>query len=224
MAIPPPLLRGRRQAALRRRAALHGALVGAGARPKAAASGLASIKHAKLQARIIVAFRRRSPAVFRQRGALIAIKHSRQSSTSILQRMSEAEIWAAVQAQGITLVPSSTTKSGWFGVSAAGKRFKESHCGAIVRRSGNILCRDVRHGTGGGAARCAIPWAKSLLSGGCFSKSGSSRGSKARHERGGGLLGGCVKAEDLTLNPLTQASRAFVLRPLTLTNVLPRQL
>jgi len=104
--------------------------------------------------------------------------------------MSEAEIWAAVQAQGITLVPSSTTKSGWFGVSAAGKRFKESHCGAIVmRRSGKILCWDVRHGTGGGAARCAIPWAKSLLSGGCFSKSGSSRGSKARHERGGGLGG-----------------------------------
>ena len=133
MAIPLPLLRGRRQAALRRRAALHGALVGAGARPKAAASGLASIKHAKLQARIIVAFRRRSPAeVFRQRGALVAIKHSRQSSTSILQRMSEAEIWAAVQAQGITLVQSSTTKSGWLGVSAAGKRLKESHCGAIV--------------------------------------------------------------------------------------------
>jgi hypothetical protein len=75
MAIPPPLLRGRRQAALRRRAALQGALVGAGARPKAAASGLASIKHAKLQARIIVAFRQAIPAeVFRQRGALIAIQ------------------------------------------------------------------------------------------------------------------------------------------------------
>ena len=53
MTIPQPLRRGRRRAALQWRAALPVVvLVGAGARPRAAALGLASIKHAKLKARM----------------------------------------------------------------------------------------------------------------------------------------------------------------------------
>jgi hypothetical protein len=48
----PPLLRGRRRAALR------GALISAGARPKAAATGLVSIKHANLKLHIDARLRR----------------------------------------------------------------------------------------------------------------------------------------------------------------------
>ena len=56
MTIPQPLLRGRRRAALQWRAALPVVvLVGAGARPRAAASRLASIKHAKLKVRMALA-------------------------------------------------------------------------------------------------------------------------------------------------------------------------
>ena len=52
MTIPQPLLRGRRRAVLQWRAALPVVVLVGATRPRAAALGLASIKHAKLKARM----------------------------------------------------------------------------------------------------------------------------------------------------------------------------
>tara|TARA_B100000780_G_C21015607_1_gene406856 strand:- start:707 stop:985 length:279 start_codon:yes stop_codon:yes gene_type:complete len=55
MTIPQPLLRGRRRAALQWRAALPVMVLVGATRPRAAASGLASIKHVKLKVRMALA-------------------------------------------------------------------------------------------------------------------------------------------------------------------------
>ena len=52
MTIPQPLRRGRRRAVLQWRAALPVVVLVGATRPRAAALGLASIKHAKLKARM----------------------------------------------------------------------------------------------------------------------------------------------------------------------------
>ena len=55
MTMPQPLLRGRRRAALQWRAALPVMVLVGATRPRAAASGLASIKHVKLKVRMALA-------------------------------------------------------------------------------------------------------------------------------------------------------------------------
>ena len=55
MTIPQPLLRGRRRAALQWPAALPVIVLVGATRPRAAALGLASIKHAKLKVRMALA-------------------------------------------------------------------------------------------------------------------------------------------------------------------------
>ena len=67
MTIPQPLLRGRRRAALQWRAALPVMVLVGATRPRAAASGLASIKHAKLKARMALRRSRRLRAPQRVR-------------------------------------------------------------------------------------------------------------------------------------------------------------
>ena len=55
--------------------------------------------------------------------ATVAAAASATAVASTTQRMSEGEIREAVQAEGLTLVPSSAHKSGWKGVCASGKHF-----------------------------------------------------------------------------------------------------